>query len=194
MNTQSHALMGAFFFGRGMPKAAWIGALGGTLPDIPMIVIVVALKASGLTGEQIFDQIYWQSWWQITNAIAHSFFLWGGLVVLSLVLRRTPDDFWSLAFVFAASGLLHCCIDFCVHREDAHMHFWPLTSYKFMSPVSYYDPAHYGRYFSLFEAALGLLMTAGLFRQFSNILVRLLLVILAALYVAVPAFFILSRT
>jgi membrane-bound metal-dependent hydrolase YbcI (DUF457 family) len=160
------------------------------LPDVPMISIVVALKTSGYSGQQIFDEMYWQNWWQITNAIGHSFFLWGGLLLLSLLLRKSPDDYWTLAGAFAAAGFLHCCIDFCVHREDAHMHFWPLSRYKFMSPVSYYDPAHYGHFFGLFEAALGLVMSIVLMRQFSNIIVRVILVIVGLLYVAVPAMFI----
>ncbi len=193
MNTQSHIFMGAYFFGKGAPLAATIGAIGGALPDLPMISIVIFLKATGHSGEEIFETLYWQDWWQITNAIGHSFFLWAGLLLIALLLRTSATEFWSLAAVFAASGLLHCCIDFCVHREDAHMHFWPLTRYKFVSPVSYYDPLHYGHYFSLFEAGLGLYLSWGLFRQFSNLLVRALLLIAALLYVAVPAYFILLR-
>jgi len=193
MNTQSHVLMGAYFFGKAAPLAAAIGAVGGALPDLPMIAIVVYLKATGHTGQEIFQTLYWQNWWQITNAIAHSFLLWGGLMLIAFLLRQSQNEFWNLGFVFAASGFLHCCIDFCVHREDAHMHFWPLTRYKFTSPVSYYDPSHYGQYFSLFEAALGLFLCYGLFRQFSHVLVRIALILAAALYVAVPAFFILGR-
>jgi membrane-bound metal-dependent hydrolase YbcI (DUF457 family) len=187
MNTQTHALMGAFFFGKALPLRAIIGTIGGLLPDLPMISIVIALKASGYSGNQIFDEMYWQNWWQITNAIGHSFLLWGGLLCLGLLLRKAPEDYWSLATAFAAAGFLHCCIDFCCHREDAHMHLWPLSRYKFMSPVSYYDPAHYGLIFSLFEAALGLAMSVILMRQFSNIILRVILLIVSLLYMAIPA-------
>jgi len=193
MNTQTHALMGAFFFGKAVPLRAVIGTIGGFLPDLPMISIVFALKATGHSGQQIFEEMYWQNWWQITNALGHSFFLWGGLLLAALLLRREPNDFWTLASVFAAAGFLHCCIDFCVHREDAHMHFWPLSRYKFMSPVSYYDPAHYGRIFSICEATLGLVMSLVLMCQFSNLIVRVILIIAAALYVAVPMLFIFGR-
>ena len=31
-----------------------------------------------------------------------------------------------------------------MHREDAHGHFFPLTDWRFVSPVSYWDPAHLG--------------------------------------------------
>jgi hypothetical protein len=55
-----------------------------------------------------------------------------------------------------------------------------------MSPVFYYDPRHYGMWFSLFEATLGLV----LFRQFKSRFTKTSLAI--ALYVVVPAFFVLS--
>lgn len=161
-----------------------------------MLLIVVTLMIARVPGHQIFDELYWQKWWQITNAIAHNFWGWGGLLLLSLFMRERLNataenmDFWALVTVFAASGLLHSCIDFLVHREDAHMHLWPVTNWKFMSPVSYYDSAHYGRIFSLFEAALGLVLSIVLLRRFDATLLRIVLAIVMALYMAVPAFFI----
>lgn len=188
--------MGAALFGGDLPKRAWVGALGGVLPDIPMLLIVATLMIARVPGRKIFDEMYWEKWWQITNGIAHNFWLWGGLLLLSIVMRERLSaraesiDTWALVTVFAASGLLHSCIDFLVHREDAHMHFWPVSSWKFTSPVSYYDPAHYGRWFSLFEAGLGLVLSIVLLQRFNATLLRIVLGIVMALYVAVPAFFI----
>jgi hypothetical protein len=174
-----------------------VAAIGGLLPDIPMLLIVVALKLAGVPAQKIFNEMYWQKWWQITNGIGHNFWLWGGLLLLAVFMRERLGanveaiDFWSLVAVFAGSALLHSAIDFLCHREDAHMHFWPVTNWKFMSPVSYYDSAHYGRWFSLFEAALGLALSIVLLRRFEATLLRVALAIVMALYVAVPAFFIL---
>jgi hypothetical protein len=190
MNTQSHALMGAVLFGRAMPKRAWVGLFGGITPDVPMLAIVLTLKATGVSGQKIFDEMYWENWWQITNAIAHSFFMWAGLLVIGLVMRKSSGDRWTLLSIFAGSALLHSCIDFGVHREDAHMSFWPVSRYKFMSPVSYYDSAHYGRAFSMFEAALGLGMAVVLALQFKNVIVRGLLAVCLLFYVAIPVIFI----
>lgn len=200
MNTQSHIIMSAAFFGGDVPKRAWAAALGGALPDIPMLVIVLALKLSGVPMHRIFDEMYWQNWWQITNGIAHNFWGWGGLLLLAIFMRERLGagakaiDFWSLICVFALSGLLHSGIDFLVHREDAHMSLWPVTRWKFMSPVSYYDSEHYGRIFSLFEAALGIVLSVVLLRRFSATSLRIVLGICMLLYVAVPAFFIYRMT
>jgi hypothetical protein len=197
MNTQSHVIMGALLMGRGLPRKSWAGALGGMIPDIPMIAIVIVLKLLGTPDRTIFGELYWQNWWQICNAIGHNAWIWSGLVLLGLFMRDRSStsargfDGWTSLSLFSGSALLHTAIDFICHREDAHMSFWPVTRWKFMSPVSYYDPQHYGMWFSLFEATLGLIMAFLLFRQFKSIILRLCLAIAMFLYVGVPAYFIL---
>ena len=46
----------------------------------------------------------------------------------------------SAWLAFFASMAVHCVTDLLVHREDAHAHFFPLSSWRFVSPVSYWDP------------------------------------------------------
>jgi hypothetical protein len=196
MNTQTHVIMSAALFGGDVPKRAIVAAIGGVLPDIPMLLIVITLKLSGVPAQRIFEEMYWEKWWQITNGIAHNFWLWGGLLILAIVMRERGSagveaiDFWSLVTVFSGAALLHSGIDFLCHREDAHMSLWPVTNWKFMSPVSYYDPAHYGRWFSLFEAVLGLALSILLLRRFEASLLRIVLAVVMALDVAIPAIFI----
>ncbi len=193
MNTQSHILMGAILFGRPLPRLALAGAAGGLIADIPMFVIVALLRMGGYSFDEIFGRIYWEQWWQVLNAVGHSFLIWGVLTLVAwLVIRRhgaAQAPRAALCFAFAGSALLHSVIDFLVHREDAHMQFWPLTEWRFVSPVSYWDPAHYGNWFSLFEAALGLVMAVMLFRRYRNVLARIALAIAILLYASAPAFF-----
>ena len=191
--------MGAVLFGKKIPARAWAGFIGGLTPDVPMIAIVFTLMAFRVPAHTIFDELYWQDWWQITNAIGHSFLLWSGLLIIALIMRDKSVKFfdavdrWTLLGIYSVSALLHSMVDFCVHREDAHMSFWPISRYKFMSPVSYYDRAHYGGQFSLFEAALGVLLVIVLMRRFRNKWTRIGLALLVVPYIAVPAFFILGR-
>jgi hypothetical protein len=199
MNTQTHVIMGAVLFGRTIPRRAWIAAAGGLLPDVPMFLIVAALKLWGVSDREIFGTLYWQNWWQVINAIGHNFLLWGLLAVLAVAMRERLSNTlgaiegWSLVFIFSASVLLHAVIDFLCHREDAHMSLWPLTRWKFISPVSYWDDRYYGQYFGAFEAGLGLVFAVVLFRRFQNFWVRSILGLAMALYLAVPAYFILSH-
>lgn len=197
MYTQTHVIMGAALGGRSA-RNAWAGALGGLLPDVPMLLTVLVLKLVSIPDPIIFGVIYWQEWWQIAGAIAHNFFLWGGLFLLAIALRERlaataqAIDRWSAVAVFASSGFIHTLIDFFCQREDAHMSFWPLTRWKYMSPVSYWDGAHYGHVFALFEAVLGLILALLLYRRFASCWVRAALALAMLLCVAVPARFILG--
>jgi hypothetical protein len=192
--------LGAAIFGRKTPVLAWAGAAGGIIPDLPMYFIVATLRASGYGLNDIFDRLYWSDWWQIANSLGHNIWLWGGMLAGSAVLmrrkgwRQQPVTLTSPPFVFAVSGsaLLHSAIDMALHRADAHMHFWPLSDWRFRSPVSYWDPAHYGNWASMLEAVVGILAAVVIFRRYSSRLVRAAIVVAMLLYVAVPAFFILS--
>ncbi len=194
MNTQSHILMGAVLFGRKVPRTAWAAALGGFVPDLPMLAIVAYLRMSGHGFEEIFGKLYWSPWWQIANAIGHSFLLWTAVILVSLHVQKLSGKravWWAnLALPFAAAALIHSGADFLLHREDAHMHFWPLSEWRFVSPVSYWDRSHYGGPFSLFESALGIIMAIHLFARWNRWPVRIALVLCIALYAAIPAMFI----
>jgi hypothetical protein len=164
-----------------------------------MLAIVMALKLMGTPDRVIFGELYWQDWWQIANAVGHSFWLWGGLLLLAVFMRERLSaslraiEGWTLVAILSASALLHTFIDFLCHREDAHMSFWPVTRWKFISSVSYWDDRHYGLWFGLFELGLGLTLAALLFFRFRNVIVRAVLGIAMLLYLAVPAYFILSH-
>ena len=197
MHTQTHIIMGAALGGRSV-RHAWAGAAGGLLPDLPMLLAVLGLKIMSVPDPIIFGIIYWQEWMQVMNGIAHNFFLWGGLILLAFWRRERlaatagAIDRWGTVMVFAVSGFLHTLIDFLCHREDAHMSFWPLSRWKFMSPVSYWDGAHYGHIVSAFEAVLGLVLAVVLFGRFGNRWTRTVLILAMLLYAAVPAYFILG--
>ena len=203
MNTQTHIIMGAALFGRPAPRLAWAGAAGGMVPDLPMFAIIAVLRMSGYSLDQIFREIYWEHWWQVANGLGHSFWLWGGLAAISglLVYRQrhpaghdvmtvSTPGYAPLVFAFSASALLHSVIDFLSHREDAHMHLWPFTDWRFRSPVSYWDSRHYGNWFGLFEALVGIVLVVVLFRRYRSLPLRAALLVALALYVAVPAFFV----
>lgn len=191
MNTQTHIIMGAALFGRPAPRLALAGALGGLVPDVPMFAIILSLRIAGYPLDEIFGKIYWEHWWQICNAIGHSFLLWGAVLAASLMAKTQS---WSrFGVALSGSALIHSAIDFLCHRNDAHMHFWPLTQWRFRSPVSYWDRDYYGNQFGLFEAALGLAFAVLLWRRYKHWPIRALLALCIAAYVAVPVFFMIGN-
>lgn len=206
LNTQTHILLGAWLTGKPAPRLAWTGAAGSFVPDLPMYVIVGSLRMSGISLDRIFGEYYWEEWWQIANALGHNILLWSGLSLVALWIlfaraRRNRNTFarsfaladgWAMMFAFALAAFIASATDLLLHHNDGHMHFWPLTEWRFSSPVSYWDPRHHGVGFGLFEAALGIALAVALFRRYANIGVRLVLVLMVIAYAAVPAFYFLS--
>ena len=94
--------------------------------------------------------------------------------------------------LFALAALVHLAGDLPLHADDAHRHFWPLTDWRFHSPVSYWDRAHHGGVFSVIEAALGVVLCVMLWSRFHAAWVRALLVLAATVYVGVPLYFTLA--
>jgi hypothetical protein len=63
------------------------------------------------------------------------------------------------------------------------MHFWPLTDWKFISPLSYYERAHFGVFVALFETAIAGLCMSILWTRFSLLWVRIALSLLVPVYI-----------
>jgi hypothetical protein len=61
---------------------------------------------------------------------------------------------------------MHVVVDFFVHADDAYKHFWPLTNWRFFSPVSYYDSNYYGQWFGILESVLYITLLLGLTKQY----------------------------
>ncbi|MEO0919561.1 MAG: hypothetical protein AAFX98_02560, partial [Pseudomonadota bacterium] len=104
--------------------------------------------------------------------------------------RFIDPEYTNLVILFGLAALTHVALDFPVHADDAHPHFWPLTGWRFFSPVSYWDSAHYGNFFAPLEGILGIALAVILFRRFKAVWIRLLTGSLIVAYVAVPAYFI----
>ena len=95
------------------------------------------------------------------------------------------------AVFLALAALTHVAGDLPVHVDDAHRHFWPLSDWKFISPVSYWHPDHHGGIFSILESMLGVMLAIILFRSFKGLWVRIVLVLVCLAYIAVPLYFLL---
>ena len=84
----------------------------------------------------------------------------------------------GVAFALCGAALLHLGLDFLLHNDDGRAHFWPITNWIFASPVSYWDPDHYGNIVGPIEIALSLAACAYLWRRYKGVLMRILIAIL----------------
>lgn len=150
MNTPAHLLLGAAAFGKaGQPKVTAAAVLGGLAPDLSLYLMSgYAISIMGISPEVVFRDLYFSDAWQQVFAIDNSFILWGLALLVAMRMRVT----WAVAFCGAA--LLHIALDFPLHAEDARMHFWPLTDWKFISPISYWDTSQGGAIVGVLEMLL----------------------------------------
>lgn len=183
MNTPAHLIFGATAFGK--PGRPWVTAaalLGALAPDLSLYVMAGwQLLVLGTDPNIVFRVMYYSDTWQAVFALDNSFFIWGALLGFAIWRK-------SVAFqAFAGAALLHLLLDFPFHNDDARAHFWPLTDWKFISPVSYWDPRHHGGVVGIIEMVASLVCLVVLWRRFRAIWQRGILV-LAALMQSAPFF------
>ncbi len=122
---------------------------GAFLPDIPVyIFFLVCGVLLGYGHERLWDDMYFNSGWSVAFTLSHSLLLWPALFLFAH-LRSINILRW-----ISISALFHVLVDLCVHTADAYRHFWPLTDWRFISPISYWDRAAYGQYVGLFDAVV----------------------------------------
>ena len=139
MNTPAHLLFGVAAFGRPeAPQTTIAALLGAFAPDFSLYAMsIYSMRVLNIPAQRVFDELYYSDAWQQVFAVDNSFIFWGLGLGLAL---WAGSRVWT---AFAGAGLLHLVCDFPLHTHDARMHFWPLTTWKFESPVSYWDGSAY---------------------------------------------------
>ncbi|MEL6957645.1 MAG: cobalamin biosynthesis protein CobQ [Pseudomonadota bacterium] len=175
MNTPAHLIIGLSAFGKpDAPKVTLAALTGAILPDLSLYLLAgTHLFVLGTSPEVVFNELYFSDLWQTIFKIDNSFLIWGVGLGLALAMRSA----WAVALCGAA--LLHIGLDFPLHHDDGRAHFWPLTDWIFQSPVSYWDPRHYGGLVGAAEIVLCLALCAWLWSRFRGLVMRLLIVSLA---------------
>lgn len=181
MNTPGHAIVSLFVVGRDgdSPRRTLAILVGAVVPDAPMFFFYVWERLiHGMSESQIWSERYFDPTWQ---AVFDTFNSIPFAVLGALIAWRAKVD---VALVFFLSILVHIACDMPLHHDDGHRHFFPFSDFRFDSPVSYWDPQHYGSYGALFE--MGFVMIASLFlwRRFENRAARITLVVINVLYLA----------
>lgn len=179
MNTPAHLVMGVALFGRrGDSRRTWAAFAGALAPDLSLYVLAGTSLAIGIPAGRVFDTLYYSDAWQRVFAVDNSFVLWGLALAAALLWRNTA------AVAFTGAALVHLAFDFPLHSHDARMHFWPLTDWKFESPVSYWNRSEGGNVVGLTETGMVMALTAVLLRRHSDRAARAAFVALAAAQLA----------
>ena len=196
MNTQSHVLLAVALFTRsgvGNRARNTAAIVGGFLPDLPIFIMFLWSKIQGVPEKIVWETWYFNPPWQTVIDASHSIPIYWLLIMVSVFLVKSGGrkyDYGIVLVIFSLSALTHIAGDFFLHAVDGHAHFWPLSDWRYSSPVSYWDPRYYGEYFLILEIIVGLYLCVILYRRFRGKFVRGILLLAMLSYILVPAYFI----
>lgn len=144
--------------------------VGSVLPDIPFTLLTVlgeiyflwfaALPGVGEAASAMqimeylhFDRFFTDPLWIVSHNTFHSLVINGLLMGIGWWFWRRRGSQWSHVLFWLATGMMiHTIIDVFTHSSDGPLIVFPLNwSYRFPSPVSYWEAENYGRLFILLE-------------------------------------------
>ena len=146
MHTPAHLAASLFVWPK---ETRWADAaavaFGAVLPDLTMFLFYGYQKAIGTPEKEIWKTLYFEEQWQYCFDVFNSI----PSAILLFIVFRWLKIRWAQLLV--ASAGLHMLCDLPVHHNDGHRHFLPISNWRFESPVSYWDPAHFGLIFATLE-------------------------------------------
>jgi hypothetical protein len=157
MNTVAHTVLNLLCLGRrDEAKVITPIVVGSILPDAPMFWFYFVEKViRGQSERMIWGQLYFQPQWQ------NFFDLFNSLPLMAIGFALAAWQRSRIGLLLFGSMMLHVLGDLPLHNDDAHRHFFPFSHWRLISPVSYWDPDHYGGLVSSLEA-LGVLISCGI--------------------------------
>ena len=160
----------------------WAIFTGSALPDLVIYIWApYQILIRKVDSQTLWNDLYFQAPMQNLIAYFNSVPIYATFAVLGFTQRR---KIWgALMLVFALAALLHIATDLPVHNHDAYRHFWPLSDWRFISPLSYYEADHHGRWVSFVEAIIAAMSIFILWRRFPKLSTRIILALLAIFYI-----------
>lgn len=135
--------------------------IGSFMPDLPLtltgilFIVVDSIQgnAAGFESDPmkswtgwLFDYAFFNVWWvKLLHNLFHAPLLILLYAGIGYALWKRNNSWGATVFWFALSCLLHTAIDIPLHYDDGPLVFFPFDwNTRFYSPLSYWDPRHYG--------------------------------------------------
>lgn len=183
MNTWFHGVANLTLAHRLLRRAPWLRLpvvfYASLLPDIPLFILTMWYFAVYDVGfGPAYDSFYYQDpLWVISHNIFHGPLVIVTLAIVGWLLWRRPPTAGAgatgrlrragavlLSFAFGTG--LHSFLDIFTHYDDGPLLLFPFDwSMRFTSPVSYWDPEHYGLWVLPVETVATIAMTVYLIRR-----------------------------
>ena len=149
--------------------------VGSVLPDIPLILLTVFYgayyrwvaplpDAAVLAGDSVMEYLHMTLFftdpvWIIGHNFFHSLVINMLLIVLGYLAFRHGRSWGIVLFSLGISAQFHTILDIFTHNSDGPLLFFPLNwTYRFPSPISYWEADYHGRAFMIFEYTLNALI------------------------------------
>jgi len=187
MNTPGHIVLNLAFIGKWDTRAKSLPmVIGSALPDIPIMVFYLYQRFySGVSDLVIWSIVYYIPVWQNLFDSFHS---------LPLAIAGALT-FYYLGYLFVSRifvGMtLHSIVDFFLHADDGHQHFFPFINYRFESPISYWDPQHFGIVGAGMELLVVMIASIVILKRENPAWVRVMIYFIWFFYTAATTFLIL---
>lgn len=146
--------------------------IGSFMPDLPLILIsmgfIIYDRVQGVefgfnnesATQYLFDTLFFTSpWIKFAHNLFHAPLMTFFYIALGYWAWKKGKKWGANLFWFGLACCLHSLIDIPLHYDDGPLLLFPFEwNLRFMSPVSYWDPARYGREFGLFELGLDIVL------------------------------------
>jgi hypothetical protein len=185
--TSTHTLISlAVLSKRGEQKRNLAVFAGSLLPDLAIFLWApYQYIFNDVSGDEIWNELYFAPPMQNLIAWFNSIPIYAALAILGFSARSKTRG--KLLLVFALAALIHIAGDMPVHADDAYRHFWPLSDWRFFSPLSYWDVDHHAGWVGKIDILIGLACVAILWRRFPARWGKIALSLTALLYIAILA-------
>jgi len=180
--TSTHALLALAALSKRDDRQRNLSVLTGSLlPDLAIFLWAPYQSiVNGVSEDELWNELYFAPPMQNLIAWFNSIPIYAGLLLIGIIARS--KTWGKLLIAFSLAALIHMATDFPVHADDAYRHFWPLSDWRFVSPISYWDVDHHAEWVGKLDILLALGCIAILWRRFPARWVKITLSILAILY------------
>ena len=166
MITSTHALLAIAALSKRGERRRNLSVLAGSLlPDLAIFLWApYQAIVNGVSGDEMWNELYFEPPMQNLIAWFNSIPIYGALALIGYVARS--KTWGKLILVFSLAALIHIATDMPVHSDDAYRHFWPISNWRFYSPLSYWDVDHHAGWVGKIDVAIALASIAVLWQRF----------------------------
>ena len=182
MITSTHALLSlAILSKRGQRKRNLSVLAGSLLPDLAIFIWTpYQYLVNDVSGDEIWNELYFAPPMQNLIAWFNSIPIYVAIALVGFLARG--KTWGKLLLVLALAALIHIATDMPVHADDAYRHFWPISDWRFYSPLSYWDVDHHAGWVGKIDIVIALGSIALLWHRFTGRWVKAILSLTAVFY------------